>query len=287
VTAMVDKTGAREPDEGGNWVPRPDPTLLTTSQLLREVAALEAKINTRFDAMDKAVELLQAFANKSPTIDVVAASVVSLEKVCKARLDAISGNIDSLRGESERRLDEAMRETKHAQELRDEKFLGIYAALEAVKEAVQSRFVQQETALAAAFAAAKEAVAEQNKSNALSITKSETTFTKNIDQLGELVKTMGIAIGDKIETSNKSANDKIDDLKGRLTALESRTSVSDPTTSMALRDMSNSIGSLRTGADTGSGRSKGMSESGNILALGISAVFALVGIVSVIFHFGH
>jgi hypothetical protein len=61
----------------------------------------------------------------------------------------------------------------------------------------------------AALQAAKEAVGEQNKSNALAIAKSEATFTKQIDQIGVLISTM-----------QKGIDDKIDDMKSRLQAIE-------------------------------------------------------------------
>ncbi len=216
------------PSQPADLVPRPDPTLLTTSQLIREITGLKELIYVQFEARD------QTIAN--------------------------------LKGESERRLVEGLRDLQHSQELRDEKFRGIYAALEAFKEAITGRLNQQDvqtdkaardvkSAVDAAFAAAKEAVGEQNKSNALSITKSETAFTKSIDQLGELVKTMGKSIDDKIEVIKKSSDDKVSDIKDRLVAME--------------------------------GRTGGHTEVGNWLALGISTIFAVVGIASIVFHLGH
>jgi hypothetical protein len=63
----------------------------------------------------------------------------------------------------------------------------------------------------AALQAAKEAVGEQNKSNALAIAKSEATFTKQIDQIGVLISTL-----------QKGLDEKIDDLRARQTVSESR-----------------------------------------------------------------
>jgi hypothetical protein len=64
-------------------------------------------------------------------------------------------------------------------------------------------------AVDAAFAAAKEAVAEQNKSNALSISKSEAAFTKQVDQMGIVIQAL-----------TKGIDDRIDDIKTRLTTIE-------------------------------------------------------------------
>lgn len=65
--------------------------------------------------------------------------------------------------------------------------------------------------LDAAFAAAKEAVGEQNKSSALAIAKSEAATTKQIDQ-----------VGSQLTVSSAALTDKIDDTKNRMNVIESR-----------------------------------------------------------------
>jgi hypothetical protein len=97
----------------------------------RDVQALEEKIQTRLDAMDKAIDLLQKFTDRQPTTASVAQSVAALEA------------------------------------LMEEKFLG-----------VANQFMSSHAAVDSAFAAAKEA-----------ISKSEASFTKQIDQLTTLVNT--------------------------------------------------------------------------------------------------
>jgi hypothetical protein len=84
-------------------------------------------------------------------------------------------------------------------------------------------------AVDAALQAAKEAVAEQNRSFALATGKSETATMKQID-----------ALGLAIQTANKGLDDKIADMKDRLTRIEGmdlgaarRSSADD--TAMALR----------------------------------------------------
>jgi len=61
--AEYDDKNERERDRR----PVPDPTILTTQQLQREVAALKEIIFTRLDANDKAVELLHADVTRVPT----------------------------------------------------------------------------------------------------------------------------------------------------------------------------------------------------------------------------
>jgi len=145
--------------------PVPDPTVLTTQQLVREIAAsreiLEAKYDTRLAAMDTATELNKSATDKIPhMID---------EKICQLR------------------------------KLNDEKFAG-----------VEKQFLERDTrtdkiaelgqkALEAALSAAKEAVG-----------KTEVSFTKQIDT------TLA-----QIQAEKKATDDKFEDVKGRLTTLES------------------------------------------------------------------
>jgi len=54
---MADGDAQAGPPGRGNWVPSPDPTILTTEALLREIANLKQVLTTRMDAMDEATDL--------------------------------------------------------------------------------------------------------------------------------------------------------------------------------------------------------------------------------------
>jgi hypothetical protein len=143
-------------------VPRPDPTVLTTEQLTREIANLKALLETRLDGMDIATDLLSTTVNRVPS------------------------DVDKQVG--------------HLKELHDEKFASI-------TQLIAQRFGDNQKAVDAAFAAQKEAVAEQNKSIGLANDKSEGAFTKQIDSLGTL-----------LATTNKGLSDKIDEIKQQLSS---------------------------------------------------------------------
>lgn len=164
--------------------PDPDPTLRTTEQLLREISlvreifaselkGLKTVIETRLDGMDKAIELLQVRSDKIPM--------------------HIAGEVGQL------------------QKLHDEKFHSIETQFLERDTRTEQTSRDSKVAVDAALQAAKEAVGEQNKSNALAIAKSEAAFTKQIDQIGILVSTMA-----------KTSDDKIDDLKSRVQSMEGR-----------------------------------------------------------------
>ena len=171
-----------------------DPTPLTTQQILREIfnlrelfEAKDAVAKTRFDAMDKAILLLQAFADRTPTTKDVQHETATLREVIFEKIDAIKSQFVQLDAQTEK----ASRDVK--------------------------------SAVDAAFAAAKEAVAEQNKSNAASITKSEASFTKQIDEQSKRMDSIAQNATEKTDTVKATADEKIDDIRQRMTAMEART----------------------------------------------------------------
>jgi hypothetical protein len=75
--------------------PVPDPTILTTQQLYREIAAsreiIEAnigKIETRLEGMDKATELNKAATDKIP--ELIAEKICQLRKLCDEKFESIA-----------------------------------------------------------------------------------------------------------------------------------------------------------------------------------------------------
>lgn len=166
-------------------LPRPDPTILTTEQLRREIGALRAILEARLDAGDKAVELLHEDVLRRLELGVssVEAEIKAGAALREERLRSITERLADFGDEVKTRFQE--RDTRSEREARDNK-----------------------TAVDAAFAAQKEAVAEQNKSIALANDKSEASFTKQIDQIVIL-----------IQTTNQAVSDKIDDLKEQFAAL--------------------------------------------------------------------
>lgn len=165
-------TTKQDYENGMETVPRPDPTVLTTAMLQREIATSREVIETRLDGMDKAIELLQRTTDKFP------------QHIVEA--------VDRL------------------QELHTEKFKSIATQFVERDTRTEQTSRDSKVAVDAALQAAKEAVGEQNKSSALAIAKSEAATTKQIDQIGQM-----------IAATNNAMNDKIDDIKTRLTTIES------------------------------------------------------------------
>ena len=295
----------------------------------RATIQLRQELITRIDSMERATSLWHDDLVRVPTE--VQKSVGALrelieQSIMRARAELEGevlkevlknrGEIKTLSSLSEERFNQQLSvankmpisikdAVENLQQLHEEKFQGLNAIIESFKDWVNARFtlsdVQTEkaardvkSAVDAAFAAAKEAVGEQNKSNALSITKSETAFTKQIDQMNDLIKTMGKSIDDKIESNKKTFDDKVDDLKTRLVGIEGRASVADPHTIKGISDLTGEVRSLATSRDFGNGEDhRSSNKSAYIIAvIGISisvvvAVVALVSLFVTVLHFGH
>jgi len=157
--------------------------LSTRIDSILQVSSSEARgllkiIETRIDAMDKATELLRE--NISVVPSEMDRQVTHLREFLWARIES-------------------------TQVARDERFHSIDLQFKERDTRTEQSSRDSKIAVDAALQAAKEAVGEQNKSSALAIAKSETSTTKQIDQLQIL-----------IQSNNDGTNDKITDIKARL-----------------------------------------------------------------------
>lgn len=217
-----------------NIAPRQDPSALTTQQLLRENFWLRELLETRLNGMDKAILLLQAFADRTPTTMDIQHEVVALREVTFEKFDSIKEQFSQVALQT----DKASRDVK--------------------------------SAVDAAFAAAKEAVGEQNKSNALSITKSEASFTKQIDEQSKRIDAVAQNSTDKIETVKATADEKIDEIRQRMTAMEARTQ-----------------GITQQKTESGVATTQSTSQVGTIAAIVFGAISLIIAIGSVIVSVGN
>lgn len=166
-------------------VPVPDPTVLTTQALLREIEGLRERathdntmlrelIEARLDGNDQAIVLLRSTIDKIPV------------------------SIDSA--------------IKRLQDLHEEKFNSIQTQFKERDTRTEQASKDSKVAIDAALSAQKESVDKQNTSNTLAVNKSEASFTKQVDEIGKRIDTVG-----------KSLDEKVTDIKERLTTIESRT----------------------------------------------------------------
>jgi len=165
--------------EEGEARPVPDPTVLTTAQLVRTVQAER-------DYVDGQIAVLR---ERLRGIDV--ATIVLNETVNRVPTDM-------------------QKEIGHIVGLMEEKFRSVATQFTERDTRSERESKDNKVAVDAAFAAQKEAASEQNKSNTLAISKSETATSETINKLAELFATTTDALGDKI-----------DDVKARVGSIES------------------------------------------------------------------
>lgn len=179
MTMAKNDNGSQMPDapviQGGR--PDPDPTILTTQRLLREVALSREIIETRLVGNDKAIELLQQTTNKIP--DLIKDEVTQLKELHAEKFTSFSAQ----------------------QEIQ---FDGIATQFAERDKRTEQLSIADKTAIAAALQAQKEAAAAQNESNATANNKMELNFAKLIEaqQLAQ-------------QAMQKNMDDKFNDLKGR------------------------------------------------------------------------
>ena len=205
--------------------PIPDPTVLTTQQLVREIAALKEVVFTRLDGMDRAILIFNENITRVPTdtdkqiqhlrellqskLEEIVKEMLSGRQVITTRMDAMDKAVILLQSIADRvpgKIDEKINALR---EIHEEKFASIQVQFRERDVRTEQSSKDSKVAVDAALQAAKEAVGEQNKSSALAIAKSEASTTKQIDQLGQL-----------IQSGAKGVDDKFTDVKDRLTRIE-------------------------------------------------------------------
>ena len=162
--------------------PNPDPTIATNE-------AVERAMKSERDYVDGKVNVIEVRLNGMDT-----ATALRL-----GQFEDLPSQIDE--------------KVNHLRELTEEKFSSVKVQFVERDDRTKSEGVANEVKVNAAFAAQKEAAAEQNKSNTLAINKSEDATKEAISKLGQLVQTNldGIAtqISDLKERIGKIENMKL------------------------------------------------------------------------------
>ena len=136
----------------------PDPTVLTTEQLLREVETVKEWVQAqlavrdqRLDSIDKATSVFNESLTRVPT--------------------------------------DVQNQVGHLKELSDEKFASIHLQFKERDTRSERESRDNKVAVDAAFAAQKEAAAKQDDANQKAIDKSENATSDTINKLAELFET--------------------------------------------------------------------------------------------------
>lgn len=140
-------------------------------------------------------------------------------EILEARLDASDKAIVLLQTTQDRIPGHVIQQISHLESLMEqrfktegERFRGISVQFSELDKRMDQAATSTKIAVDAALQAQKEAVAAQNANIAQAMARIEATATKQIEQLITL-----------LQTTAGASNDKIDDLKQRLTLMEGRT----------------------------------------------------------------
>ena len=148
-------------------VPNPDPSLLTTQNLRDGLANLKELIGARLDAMDTATSL---------------------------RLEAF----DRVPAETHEKIEHLKEVVGEKLGVQNEKFQGIAKQFEERDVRTAQASGAADDALKAALQAAKELVGAQGEASAAAAVKSETSFAKQVDQIGTILQTTQLALDARI-----------------------------------------------------------------------------------------
>ena len=171
--------------------PLVDPTLLTMQMIDSKIASLRELFDAKSNELDR-------MSNSRHLIVV-------------ARLDERDKAIDLAKTEADKFPCLVDEKISSLREIHEEKFASVQTQFKERDVRTESTAKDSKVAVDAALQAAKEAVSEQNKSSALAIGKSENSTVKQIDQLAVLIQTM-----------SKAFDDKIGDIKDRITRIEGK-----------------------------------------------------------------
>jgi hypothetical protein len=278
-------------------VPVPDPTTLTNQLVTRATHALREVLETKIEDIDHRLNRLEPmlFERLATTMEtnnalyseklLAAHSEIEALRLLKTHdLASLQSRLNDEIATITRFYDEKFRSLVSAE---DERFRSIAERFEVLDKQTVKAAADVKSAVDAAFAAAASGVSQQNQANFLASQKQEAAFTKQIDQLADNVKQISKAIGDQIADLKKTNDDKFGDLKDRIVAMEGRSSVSDPNTAGALRDMANTISTLKQSKDEGSGGRQQKADSTAWIFSAIAAAGVIVMIAFEMFRTAH
>jgi hypothetical protein len=240
--------------------------------------ALRGLLEARLAAMDKATELLAATVGKVPS---------ETDKAINALRELLSSRIDGMDTATKLLADSFSKFPSDVDRSVGGLKAVMMAELQRVGDVTQEKFTaidgtfqSNALALTAALAAQKEAAAEQNKSNTLAITKSESSTKETIS-----------ANAAQAQTANASLAAQVTDIKERVVRIESTgagitAATGSPYESAVLQQ--NREASERTAqqaerqADDAREAAR-TAQARAVMALVISGILLLVSLVSVVF----
>ncbi len=202
-------------------IPNPDPSIITTRAIEKEVEHVLNLLTVRQDEMQRAIDVFHEDLTRVPTA--VDRAIQGLRDLIDARLQSVQHDIKAVRDIVERQHIESIEQNTHLRDLARSELSKMNALSEERFKHIENLFAERDkradhlnsankTAIEAALQAQKEAAGATSESITAALAKMETNFTRLIDQGSTLTQSF-----------SKNTDEKISDLRDRLTAMENRT----------------------------------------------------------------
>lgn len=282
-----------------NSVPVPDPTVLTTAALIREIDSLRERtthdngqlrelIETRLDEGDKAVELLRATTDMIP--ERIFSAVTSLKSLIDSKFETVHEITQAIKVRVEERQKIVEASGEYIIDLIDEKIDGriserIGGKVELLSEKINSlsnvttqqlksidaTFAEKDKAVSVGLSTQSASASAQQEANKEANRKMEDNFTKLLDQGRELLNEV-----------RKNTDVQIQDIKSRLDKGEGRTSVGDPIVAEGISKLNAALIDLTKSRDTNQGYGLGQAGLWGLIVGGLGLLFGLGSTIAVI-----
>lgn len=173
---MPDTATPPNPADATGDRPVPDPTVLTTDNLRREIGHLTDLFDSKLAIRDERLD--------------------SIDEATKLRSDSITDIADAVDSK-----------VLHERELTEERFASVAQQFLERDTRSEREARDNKVAVDAAFAAQKEAATKQDEANQKAIDKSEVATAEKINKLEQLFKTTTDALNDKIGDTKDRQNE--------------------------------------------------------------------------------
>lgn len=223
----------------GDTRPIPDPTVLTTQQLYREIAALRELFETHFREYDRAIEILQATTARSPTPGEIDGDLVGFKMLVDQKFATVDEKFSTV----------------------NQKFATVDKEFGLNKEYTTQSAIDRKEELKTALSAAEKAVDKNAASFTSATDKSEKATGELLRQQAELLR-----------TTKEGLDSQVADLKVRLATAEATASAAREAAAVASANAS-----AAASAATASRRDERVDSRGNAgfnLSLAVAMISA-------------
>lgn len=177
-----------------------DPSALTTDAITREVGSIQRDLTNLKESLQRDLDNRAETRQREQEFQdkLFATKLDGIQKTFEAEIESINKATDLRLGVIQHIPEDIKSEIDHHENLQVERFKSIAQQFNERDIRTEQAGKASTEALAAALQAAKELVGAQGEASAAAAIKSETSFTKQIDQIGTIIQTLEKALDARI-----------------------------------------------------------------------------------------